>query len=317
MTRKVLITARSVAQSAAAKAVLQAAGCELFFNPYDRPLTAAELVPLVAGMDALMAGNDEVTAAVIAAGQPCLKIIARNGVGYNKIDVAAAKKAGVAVTVTPGANNKSVADMAIGLLLAVGRGIPRMDAGVRAGSWDRVSGCELDGKTLGVVGTGSIGAEVIKRAAGFGLRIVAFDPVHRPELEAEYGVTYLPLAAVLAEADFLTLHAPATAETAGLINKASLATMKRTAFIVNTARGDLVVENDLYNALSQGRIAGAALDTFSHEPFTDERWFALKNVVFTPHAGANTAEAVTKMGVMAAEEVVRVLSGQPPLYPVA
>lgn len=316
MTKKVLIAARSVAQSAAAKAVLQANGCELHFNPYDRPLTEAELLPLVVGMDALMAGNDIVTAAVIAAGQPTLKIVARNGVGYNKVDVAAAKKAGVAVTVTPGANNKSVADMALGLMLAVTRGIPQMDAGVRAGSWNRVNGCELDGKTLGVVGTGSIGAEVIKRAAGFSMRIVAYDPFRRPELETQYGVTYLPLAAVLAQADIVTLHAPATPETTGLINAASLTTMKKTAYIINTARGDLIVEDDLYAALSEGRLAGAALDTFSAEPFTDERWFALKNVVFTPHAGANTAEAVTKMGVMAAEEVVRVLSGQQPLYPV-
>lgn len=317
MTKKVLIAARSVAQSAAAKQILQSEGYELFFSPCDRPLLEADLLPLVVGMDALMAGNDEVTAAVIAAGEPTLKVIARNGVGYNKIDVAAAKRAGVAVTVTPGANNKSVADMAIGLMLAVARGIPRMDAGVRAGSWSRVSGCELDAKTLGVIGTGSIGAEVIKRAAGFGMRIVAFDPLRRPELEEGYGVTYLPLAAVLAEADFVTLHAPATPETTGLINKASLATMKKTAFIINTARGDLIVEDDLYDALSHGRIAGAALDTFSQEPFTDARWFALKNVVFSPHAGANTAEAVTKMGVMAAEEVARVLSGKAPKYPVA
>lgn len=316
MTRKVLIAARSAAQSAAAKALLAGQGCELFFNPYERPMTEAELLPLIRGMDALLAGNDAVTQAVIAAGRPTLKIIARNGVGYNGIDVAAAQQYGIPVTVAPGANNRSVADLTIGLMLAVGRGIPRMDAGVRSGSWSRFTGCELDGKTLGVVGTGSIGAEVIKRAVGFGMRIIAYDPLPRMELCAKYGVTYLALPAVLAEADFLTLHAPATPETTGLINKASLATMKKTAYIINAARGDLIVEDDLYDALSQGLIAGAALDTFAREPFADERWFALKNVVFTPHAGAATADAATKAAVMAAEEIIRVLSGQPPKFPV-
>jgi len=316
MTKKVLITARSFARSPAAKAVLADAGCELVFNPHDRPLAEDELILLISGMDALVAGMDPVTAAVIAAGLPTLKIIARHGVGYNTVDVAAAKKYGVPVTITPGANSKSVADLTLGLMLAVARRIPQMDSSLRAGSWSRLAGSELEGKTLGIVGTGSIGAAVAQRAAGFAMNIIAYDPCPRPELAARFALVYRPLAEVIAQADFLTLHAPAAPETVGLINAATLRTMKKTAFLINTARGDLVVEDDLYDALTAGVIAGAALDTFVHEPFTDARWFSLTNVVLTPHAGANTLEAVERMGVMAAEEVVRVLAGRPPLHPV-
>jgi D-3-phosphoglycerate dehydrogenase len=316
MVSKVLVAARSFAASPEAKAVLAAQGYELVLNPYDRPLTEAELLPLVRGVDALITGNDAVTAAVIAAGLPTLKIIAKHGVGYNTIDIAAAKRCGVPVTVTPGANSKSVADLALALMLTLARHVLRLDRAVRAGSWGRLGGSELSGKTLGIIGTGSIGGEVAKRAHGFDMAIIAYDVCPRPDLVELYGVKYLPQAAVLAQADFVSLHAPALPETRGMINLASLRTMKPTAYLINTARGDLIVEDDLYIALTEGIIAGAGLDTFVHEPLRDSRLFGLDNVVLTPHAGANTREAVIRTGVMAAEEVVRVLSGQPPLYPV-
>lgn len=313
---KVLVTARSFAKSPEARAVLEQAGCEMIFNPYDRPLTEDELVELIKGMDALVAGMDAVTAKVIAAGLPTLKIIAKHGVGYNTIDVAAAAAYGIPVTITPGANNISVAELAIGLMLAVARHIPQMDGIVRRGGWSRMTGSELYGKVLGIIGMGSIGCEVAKRAHAFGMKIIAYDIRPRQDMIENYGVTYLPMADCLAQADFLSLHAPALPETIGMINKDTLKTMKRTAFLINTARGDLIVEEDLYDALKNGVIAGAGLDTFAHEPIKDTRLFTLDNVVLTPHAGATTHEAVTRMGVMAAEEVVRVLSGQPPQNPV-
>lgn len=317
MQKKVLVAARSFARSPEAKSVLESQGYELILNTLDRPLEEAELLPLVKGADALVAGNDAVTAAVIAAGCPTLKIIAKHGVGYNNIDVAAAARHNVAVTITPGSNSKSVADLTLGLMLAVARRIPQMDHSMRAGSWGRITGNELGGKTLGIVGMGNIGGEVAKRAFGFDMKIVAFDVYPRQEFEQNYGVSYLPLAEVIARADFLSLHAPALPQTVGMINKDSLRTMKNTAYLINTARGDLIVEEDLYAALTGGIIAGAALDAFIHEPLHDSPLFGLNNVVLTPHAGANTYEAVVRTGVMAAEEVVRVLSGLEPRYAVS
>lgn len=313
---KVLAAARSFAKSAEAKAVLEQAGFEIVLNPFDRPLKEQELLELMRDVDAMVTGMDEVTAAVVKAGAPRLKIVAKHGVGYNNIDLGAAKENGVQVTITPGANTKSVAELALGLMLSLARRIPVMDRSVKAGSWDRLTGCELSEKTLGIIGLGNIGAEVVKRAFAFDMKIVAFDLFPRTDLIEKYGVVYKTLPEVIAAADFLSLHAPATPETLGMINKHSLATMKKNAFIINTARGDLIVEDDLYEALKTGVIAGAGLDTFAQEPPTNSPLFGLDNVVLTPHAGATTHEAVTRMGVTAAEEVVRVLTGQQPLYSV-
>lgn len=314
--KKVFIAARSFAQSTEAKAVLLAEGYQLILNPFDRPLTEEELIELLPGVDALVAGNDAVTERVIAALAPNLKIIAKHGVGYNTIDVAAAKRLNIPVTVTPGANSKSVADLALGLMLAIARRIPQMDGSVRKNSWQRITGNELGGKTLGIVGMGNIGGEVAKRAYGFDMKIVAYDVYPRQEFIDRFGVVYLSLPELLAQSDFISLHAPAIPETIGMINRHSLRTMKPTAYLINTSRGDLIVEEDLYQALVEKVIAGAALDTFIQEPLIDSRLFELDTVVLTPHAGAATQEAVTRMGTMAAQEVVRVLSGQQPQFPV-
>jgi D-3-phosphoglycerate dehydrogenase len=316
MKRKVLIAARSFAQSPEAKAVLAEQGYELILNPFDRPLTEGELIPMMQGMDALVAGNDAVTAAVIAASAPTLKIVAKHGVGYNNIDIRMAKQHGIPVTITPGANSQSVADLTLGLMLAISRRIPQLDKLVRGNSWGRIPGNELGGKVLGIVGMGSIGGEVAKRALGFDMKIIAYDIQSRQDFIDKYRVTYLPLAELLAQADYISLHAPAIPETVGMINRDTLRTMKKTAYLINTARGDLIVEEDLYSALSQNMIAGAALDTFIEEPLRDSRLVELENIILTPHAGANTREAVIRTGVTAAEEVVRVLSGQQPKYAV-
>ncbi|KAF1855685.1 hypothetical protein Lal_00002552 [Lupinus albus] len=310
MPKKVLIAARSFSRSKEAKAILEAQGYELILNPYDRPMTEAELVEMIAGVDALVAGNDDVTGAVIAAGAPDLKIIAKHGVGYNNIDVSTAKQYGIPVTVAPGANSQSVAELAFGLLLACVRSIPQMDCSIRAGSWDRVTGYEVGGKVLGIVGMGNIGGEVAKRACGFNMKIIAYDIYPNPEFIKNYGVTYLPLPEVIAQADFLSLHAPSTPGTVGMINRTTLRTMKKTAFLINTARGDLVNEEDLYEALSSGIIAGAALDTFAKEPLENSPLLTLKNIIVTPHAGAATHEGVIRTGLIGAGEVVRVLSGK-------
>jgi D-3-phosphoglycerate dehydrogenase len=313
---KVLAAARSFVKSAEAKAVLEKAGLELVLNPYDRPLKEQELLNLIVGVDAMVTGMDEVTDAVIQAGLPKLKIIAKHGVGYNNVDIIAAKQHNVQVTITPGANTVSVAELAFGLMLSLARQIPVMDRSVKLGSWERLVGWELAAKTLGIIGLGSIGVEVAKRASAFGMKIIAYDLFPRDAWTEKYGVIYKSLSEVIAEADFLSLHAPATPETVGMINKKALGTMKKSAVIVNTARGDLIIEDDLYEALTTGVVAGAGLDTFTQEPPLNSRLFTLDNVVLTPHAGAATREAVTRMGVTAAEEIVRVLTGQQPLYSV-
>lgn len=316
MSRKVLVAARSFGRSPEATAVLTQHGCELTLNPHDRPLTEAELIPLLQGMDALVAGNDAVTAAVISAAAPTLKIIAKHGVGYDNIAIGKAQELGIPVTIAPGANSRSVADLTLGLMLAVSRRIPQLDRSVRQNCWQRLPGTELGGKLLGIIGLGSIGGEVAKRARGFDMQLIAYDRYPRQEWTEQYGVTYVPLPELLVRADYISLHLPASPETAGLINRETLAAMKPTAYLINTARGELIVEEDLYRALAKNRIAGAALDVFKEEPLRDSRLFALDNIILTPHAGAYTREAVSRTGVTAAEEVVRVLSGRQPRYAV-
>jgi D-3-phosphoglycerate dehydrogenase len=314
----VLITARSVAANKEGKAILETAGHEIIIRVSDGVWSEAEMVRIIPGMDAIIAGLDEITDKVITAGAPRLKIIARNGVGYNKVDIETAAKLGIPVTLAPGTNTISVCELVFGFMLSLARAIPSQDAQVRQGSWKRNLGCELYGKVLGVLGTGNIGSEVIKRAHAFGMEIVAFDVWQKPELCQNYNVRYLSLDEVVEKADFLTLHLPVNPDTKSLINERILKGMKKTAFIINTARGELVDEKDLYIALKTGMIAGYGADTLTHEPpAPDHPLLTLPNVVVTPHCGAYTEEAVTRCSVTAAQEVVRVLSHQPPMHPVA
>lgn len=314
MKKKVLVTALSFQRSKQAMALLENQEYEIIVSPLKRPLQEGEMLDAINEISAIVAGNDAITERVIAAGCPCLEIIARSGAGFNTIDIAAARRYGIPVTNTPGANNKSVADLALGMILSLARSIPQLDHCLHSGSWGKSVGQELGGKTLGVVGTGNVGREVIKRAVAFDMKIVAFDVHPRCDLIEKYGVIYLPLAEVIAQADFLTLHAPVMPETVNMINAATLRTMKPTACLINTARGELVAEEDLCNALRQGIIAGAALDVFAQEPLRDSSLSTLPNVILTPHIGASTGEASNQVGIMAAEEVIRVLSGESPRY---
>ena len=312
MNKKILVTALSFRRSKQAMDLLAAQGFQIIESPYNRALQENEMLELIPGMAAIVAGNDEITAKVIAAGLPTLKIIARSGAGYNTIDVKAAKQGGVVVTNTPGANSKSVADLTMAMILSLARRIPRLNQSLHKGIWEKETGEELGGKILGVVGTGNIGTEVIKRAVAFDMRIIAYNDQICGDLIAKYGVSYSPLTEVIAQSDFLTLHVPAVAETVGMMNQTVFQSMKRTAYLINTARGELVVENDLCDALEQGKIAGAALDTFAVEPLTESRLHSFDNVILTPHIGANTFEASERVGIMAAREVIQVLSGMAP-----
>lgn len=312
--QKVLVSSLSIKKSAPAKAKLESAGVEVVYAQHDgRGLREAELVKAIPGCTALIAGMDDVTEKAIKAGSPTLKLVARIGVGYNNVDLGAAERYGVKVTITPDANMYSVADLALGLLLSVARSIPTHDQITRAGEWRRINGSELHDKTLGIIGLGKIGLEVAKRAKGFGMQIIAYDLFKNPAAAEKYDISYTSLEELLNQADFVTLHAPEVEATKGIINRQTLSLMKPSAYLINTARGPLVNESDLYDALKERKIAGAGLDAFAQEPPADKRFFQLDNVVLTPHAGASTVEANDRMSLMAVDEVLRVISGRPPV----
>jgi D-3-phosphoglycerate dehydrogenase len=298
---------------------LEAAGIEVFFPESQAPtLTEAELLRQLPGCFAAVAMPDDYNVRVLAAAAPALKLIARSGVGYDSIDLEAAKRHNVWVTTTVGSNHDAVADFTLGLILALLRRIAEINEATKSGKFLRFPGVELRGKTLGIVGTGRVGREVAARAAAFGMRIVAFDVFPNEPWAAGAGATYLALDDLLAQSDVVTLHAPATAQTRHLINQRSLAACKPGTFVVNTARGELVDEAALLAALESGHVAGAALDVFAGEPPSDQsrRLIAHPKVIATSHCAGAAAEANRRAAEMALEEVLRVRRGERPKFPV-
>jgi D-3-phosphoglycerate dehydrogenase len=314
---KVLITSRSFGPNCpAALERMRAAGCQLIFNDLGRAPNEAELIERIVGIDALIAGTEPITAAALAAADR-LKVIARHGVGYENIDLDAARARGIAVAIADGAIADSVADMALALMLALARRLSQGDRAVRSGAWPRLVGVEMRGKTLGIIGLGQIGRQVCRRAKGFGMQVVAYDPYPDERFARSWGVRYLSLDELLASADFVSLHAPVTPETRHLINPTTLAQMKPGAYLINTSRGELVDEAALAAALRQGRLAGAASDVFSKEPPGDNPLLSLENFIATPHSAGQTEEGLRRMGEITAENVLRVLAGAAPLFQVA
>lgn len=274
-------------------------------------LSASELIEAIKGASALIIRSaTRVTAEVLGAGRD-LVVVGRAGIGLDNVDVDAATKQGVLVVNAPQSNVLSAAEHTMALLLAQARNVPQAHAALAAGRWERSrwEGVELHGKVLGVVGLGRVGALVAQRAAAFGMRLVAYDPYVSSDRARQIGVEMMSLAEVVAVADFLTIHLPKTPETAGLIGVDVLTRAKPGLRIVNTARGGIVDEKALAAAVSDGRVAGAALDVFEQEPVTSSPLFELDSVVVTPHLGASTREAQDKAGVTIAEQVQLALSG--------
>ncbi len=270
-----------------------------------------ELLRAVAGAHALVIRSaTQVTDEVLAAGRD-LVVVGRAGIGLDNVDVDAATRRGVMVVNAPQSNILSAAEHTMALLLAQARNIPQAHAALVAGRWERSrwEGVELHGKTLGVVGLGRIGALVAQRALAFGMRLCAYDPYVAPERARTMGVELLALDELVAQADFLTIHLPKTPETAGLIGRDLLAKAKPGLRIVNAARGGIVDEEALADALRSGQVGGAALDVFAREPCTDSPLFAMPNVVVTPHLGASTVEAQDKAGITIAEQINLALAG--------
>jgi D-3-phosphoglycerate dehydrogenase len=275
-------------------------------------LTADDLRRRIGDYDALVVRSATRVDADLLARAARLRVVGRAGTGVDNVDVAEATRRGVVVANAPGSNMTSAAEHAIGLLLALARNIPQAHAALRAGRWERArfGGIEVCDKRLAVIGFGRIGQLVAARARGLGMRVVAYDPFVSAERFREAQAEHAPtLAEALAEADFVTLHAPLTAETRGLVNAETIAMMRPGVRIVNAARGDLVDLDALVDALRRGRVAGAALDVFPSEPYTEGAILELDNVVVTPHLGASTREAQDRAGVIVAEQVAAALTG--------
>ena len=274
----------------------------------DRP----KLLEAVADADALLVRSATTVDAEVIAAAPKLKIIARAGVGLDNVDVDAATAAGVLVVNAPTSNIHSAAEHAMALLLAAARQIPAADATLREHTWKRSSfmGAEIYGKTAGVVGLGRIGQLVAQRLAAFGAQVIAYDPYVPPARAAQLGIEMLPLDDLLARADVISVHLPKTKETAGLLGAETLAKTKPGVIIVNAARGGLIDEHALAEAIKSGHVRGAGLDVFASEPCTDSPLFELPQVVVTPHLGASTAEAQDRAGTDVAESVKLALAGE-------
>ena len=276
------------------------------------PLAAAELAEAVCDADGLLCGLDQVSAEVFA-GAPRLRVVARYGVAADRVDLEAAARYGVTVTTTPGANANAVAELTIALLFALARPlVPGRDR-ARAGEWPALSGVELAGRTLGLVGLGRIGSLVAGKAAALGLRVLAYDP----NVSKTNVATLVGLDALVAESDFVSLHAPLTDQTRGMVGRSLLERLKPGAALINTARGDLIDEAGLLWALEEGPLRAAALDVLAQEPPPrDHPLLQRDDVLVTPHMGPHTAEATAAMGARALDDLLAVLSGRAPRYPV-
>ena len=292
------------------------AGVELLRRRFDVDvgveMPAEELAERIGEYDALIVRSaTRVDANLLARGER-LKVVGRAGTGVDNVDVAEATRRGIIVANAPGSNMVSAAEHAVGLLLALARNIPQAHAALVQGRWERsrFGGVEVDGKTLGVLGFGRIGQLVAARARGLGMAVIAHDPFVSSDRFRELQVGQGTMDMVLAASDFLTLHAPLTPETQNLVRAETIARMKPGVRIVNAARGGLVDLPALVEALKDGRVAGAALDVFPEEPYTEGEIFQLQNVVVTPHLGASTQEAQDRAGVIVAEQVAAALSGE-------
>ena len=294
-------------------AYLKQHGCEVELVPQGKKLNEDELADCAAVSDAMVVGIEKITARVIQAGKK-LKVIAKHGAGVDNIDMEAATKNKIVVTSAPGANSDAVADMTLGLFLALARSLPFADRSVKGGGWPRMAGTQMNKKTLGIIGVGQIGKKVARRAAGFDMKILVYDVIKDEEFAAQYGATYLPLEDVIMSSDFMSIHVPLTATTRNLISTREFGLMKKGAYLVNIARGGVVDEAALYEALKEKKIGGAALDVFVQEPPAGSPLLTLDNFIATPHMGGYTLEALNETGMICVRNIMDVLKGRKPQY---
>ena len=312
MSWKVLITARGVKPAGEqAQQLLRDAGCEIIFPPKFGPLKGDELTTALDGADAVLASLDKYSADIFSSSALSrLKIIARWGVGYDSVDLIAATRSGIVVTYTPGILDEAVADYSFALLLSLARRVHEVHVTMQRGEWKNSWGDDVGGKTLGIIGLGRIGKAVARRAAGFNLRVLAHTP--HPS-SGNTGIEFVSLEKLLAESDFVSLHAALTPSTRGLIGEAQLRQMKPTAYLINTARGALVDEAALVQALKENSIAGAALDVFTTEPLPAESpLHSAPNLLLSPHQSSYSRGTGERVSLTAAQSIVDLMRGKKP-----
>ena len=311
---RALITVPYMRQGDGGDAHLRSAGVDTVFNLWHGGRTEDEMIDLLRDVDAAIVGLDPFTGRVMDA-SPRLKVISRSGVGYDDIDVPAATARGVAVCTTPGLNHITVAEYTMALLLQCARKLYENLQEGRSGGWSWHQGRDLAGRTLGIVGLGSIGKQVARRARAFDMRVLAYDVVRDEAFASQHEVSYVPLEGLLRESDYVTLHLFLDARSRHLINRERLLLMKPTACIVNTSRGGVMDSHDLYQVLKERRIGGAALDVFEQEPLpADSSLRTLENLYISPHASGSSEDPRGKSIVMAAENALRILRGEKPLH---
>lgn len=302
---KVLTTPRSYGKTdPEVFSMLQAAGLEVVRNDTGGILDKETIKAMLADCDGVIVGVDPMDAEVIAAA-PKLKAIAKYGVGVDNIDLDAAEARGIKVSRTVGANSEAVADYAMALILAVARKTVLIDRQCRKGDWKKITTRDVTGGTIGILGLGAIGKNVAQRAQGFGIKVLAYDTFWNDDYAREHHITRATPDEIYAQCDVISLHLPLLPETENFIGAAELAKMKSDVILVNTARGGLIDENALLDALEAGKIYGAGIDAFSSEPPKDPRWFTLDNVVLGSHCAASTSGASRNMGRMATANLIR------------
>jgi D-3-phosphoglycerate dehydrogenase len=315
MAFRVLITATSFSTlTPEPEDRLRAEGYEVIHNPYGRPMAAEELRPLLRNVDAVAAGVDQFHPPAFDEADR-LRVLARHGAGLDGVDIAECTRRGIVVANVPGANAEAVADMAMALMLAVARHVPGGDSSTKAGRWENTYGRDMFEATLGLLGLGRIGKGVARRGRGFSMRVLAYDPYFDEGFAAGHGIERADsIEQVMREADFVSVHMPLMPETRGCINAERIALMKPTAILVNTARGAIVNEGALADALEAGRIFGAGLDVYAAEPPTNSRLLKCPRTVTMPHVSSNTPGALLGMGNGVTDAIIAVLSGRKPEF---
>ena len=309
---KILITPRSFASfSDKSLKMFTERGYEIKRNNTGRPYEKEEMLKLIRDIDGIIIGIDELSAEIIEEAD-ALKVISKYGIGLDNIDINMATNKKIIVTSTPTANVDAVADLAFGLILSLARRIPEADKKTKSGKWEKIIGKSVWEKTLGVIGLGKISRQVVKRAIGFEMNILAFDIVKDKKFVQKYGIKYVNLEKLLRKSDYITIHIPLNDATRGMISYEELEKMKKNAFLINTSRGGIVDEEALYDALRNNKLRGAALDVYNNEPLRESPLKELDNVIMTPHIGAYTEEAIENMSIQAAQNLIDVLEGREP-----
>ena len=302
---KVLVTPRSFAKNDSAPLDLLAArGVEVVRNAGGGIMSRGQMLEAIADCEGVIVGVDPLDADVLDHA-PRLRAVAKYGVGVDNIDLDACAKRNIRVSRTVGANSAAVADYAFALMLALARKVVSIDGGCRKGDWRKITTADVSGKHLGLLGLGAIGRQMVSRAKGFGMRVSAFDTQWDDGYARENGVSRLDVDDICRRCDFVSLHLPLTGQTWNVLDSRRLSLMKPEAYVVNTARGGLVDEAALLDALQSGRLAGAGLDAFAEEPPAERRWFTLDNVILGSHCAASTEGAADAMSRQAADNLIR------------